>query len=1575
MELEVDDDEGEMKTFSYNFSVPNVPPSFEVTSFSQVVVGNPITLGVTTTTDPDGGELEFVWDILEAPNRTPQSGYSTEPSLSIHTTGAEVGTWRFRVTATDDEDEPASASEEVTVEVVNRKPRIALSGTPRVAEGSPLHVETSVLEDDDGGWLTFTWEVVQAPTAAGVPLGTVLSTQATLDYTVPAGTWIFRVTATDDEQESVSEEFTVLVDGLPHVAFFNPPSQHVIGSGPLVLNASLSEDPDSPCPEDVNRCHLRDGGFATVSQGITSYAWYASVGGQPLLPIHTLWPHINDSGPVVTLGANDLGRGTWLFELRILDGEGNPASSQLTVSAVSPDTPPSPSVAGPLVRPTVSLAGVTPVHIGVDGSQSFDLDNTFEEQPPSPGLGISNYQWLAIGPPGCPPPTLPSGPGVSAVLLFPAGSIVPPVCQGTWTVRLTVTDDDPAAQQSIATTSFAIGNCADLACLDTPTASSPRRIREDAPSGVLVAMHVDSAFYDSLLFSMGMSVRVDFIPTGTSTPVFSTTTPTLDQTSRGQVLYALWNGSTSDGSRAAGTFDVVLSLQTASGDQPRVAVGSGALVLEDVKTQVLALSDRRVQYERLEQPGGSANFQVRLSGLLPSTPVDSISWRVKDEAATVRASGTLSGSGGASQTVAWDGRSEGQVVPAGEYTFEAQAIRNGGSLGWSPAHAFTVFSLRADPIVTAPAAPDALPEWVHLERTLPPSDVNASNFGERRLKMSPLELRVTPLAEGASVILAQESGPAGLVEFYENGSTYAPVTLPRQWAAANQGSVEARLLAYGRGTVGDAVFTLTYMQGSTKVGVARVRYRLGMSPAAVGMAEPLYTSGFRTVRTVNEGSPIQAALDRTRHRERAGRRAQVYLVAHRSAAEWAANPALTDVTGAPKELTVGAASAALDVLTLWASASRGEHGRYDVVYDFGNFADSADAFVGNGRLDPGDILDSPDGRAAVEVEATYLAAGGLPTTTIEYGTGLGTPRFSAHLPGDWDGVQAGGFDFTLHGRLVYPTDLSVPRPLVVFAHGKHMPRQIISRGDGSLPPKRFQMGDDMTSDENYRGYTYLQQHLASRGYITASVDLDSMHGSPQLGYPGVKENAFAIQARAWIILKNIELLVQNAQASALAGRIDTSRIYLVGHSRGGEAMVVAWNHLKQLSLPTRPPGAIPPGETLSGISVEGIKGIISLAPVSLAFDTYKDAILPTQTPLLLLYGSADADVKGVFPGLQPFIHYDRALSDRFAIRIEGANHNYFNTSWGYSDASQQPLFKGVDSTSFIYENKALDVPMGAASTLLTGDEQRSVAMAYVTAFLEVVERGDRGAREYFLQPPTRLAPLGVPARVRMYAQAQLRLGVNRFTLDDFETATDEDESSSGQLVAFELEDVNEEALYDEIDIQNPLGESEGEENNRFFQATRGVLVSWTGSSFYEQHLAAAQRDLRSASSLNFRVAQQPMHALTGTGGVSFRVQLVDAAGRAETVSLQAFTPIAPIYPSTVWIGAGGRYLDNGQENPKVRPFTATAAAFQTYRLPLAGFGMTAANLDLSQIAKVRFQLGDAETSQGRVAVDDLEIEF
>src|SRR6185503_3050752 len=85
-------------------------------------------------------------------------------------------------------------------------------------------------------------------------------------------------------------------------------------------------------------------------------------------------------------------------------------------------------------------------------------------------------------------------------------------------------------------------------------------------------------------------------------------------------------------------------------------------------------------------------------------------------------------------------------------------------------------------------------------------------------------------------------------------------------------------------------------------------------------------------------------------------------------------------------------------------------------------------------------------------------------------------------------------------------------------------------------------------DENYRGFTYLQEFLATHGFVSISIDLDDF------AYlnPG-------ILARSWLFLCHVENMRRiNATAGhVLRNSIDMSRIAFLGHSRGAEAAVQA----------------------------------------------------------------------------------------------------------------------------------------------------------------------------------------------------------------------------------------------------------------------------------------------------------------------------------------------------------------------------------------------------------------------------------
>jgi len=107
--LDVDDNVGERKTFYLSYTVQNLPPDLTITGGPKFDDFSPIALATSTTTDLDGGPpLTFIWDIMASPlgaSVAAQENYSTGSSISIPTNEVDVGSWQFRLKATDNEGE------------------------------------------------------------------------------------------------------------------------------------------------------------------------------------------------------------------------------------------------------------------------------------------------------------------------------------------------------------------------------------------------------------------------------------------------------------------------------------------------------------------------------------------------------------------------------------------------------------------------------------------------------------------------------------------------------------------------------------------------------------------------------------------------------------------------------------------------------------------------------------------------------------------------------------------------------------------------------------------------------------------------------------------------------------------------------------------------------------------------------------------------------------------------------------------------------------------------------------------------------------------------------------------------------------------------------------------------------------------------------------------------------------------------------------------------------------------------------------------------------------------------------
>lgn len=263
-----------------------------------------------------------------------------------------------------------------------------------------------------------------------------------------------------------------------------------------------------------------------------------------------------------------------------------------------------------------------------------------------------------------------------------------------------------------------------------------------------------------------------------------------------------------------------------------------------------------------------------------------------------------------------------------------------------------------------------------------------------------------------------------------------------------------------------------------------------------------------------------------------------------------------------------------------------------------------------------------------------------------------------------------GFDakrLPVNGRVWYPEG-DGPFPLVLIVHGNHDPKQF--------------------SDP---GYAYLGELLASRGYILASVDENFLNGNLR------NEN----DARGWMLLQHLVAWRRfNADpASPLRGKVDMTRIALMGHSRGGEAIAVAaaFNKLSRYPDDAR---------VVFNFGFD-IRTLVAIAPVDGQYRPADQGTPLTDLNYLVLHGAHDSDVS-TFMGQRQFqrVRFTRPGPWRkSAIYIYRANHGQFNTVWGSSDVGKE--------LGLLLQKK----------NLLAGDEQRQIGKVFISGFLDLTLRG------------------------------------------------------------------------------------------------------------------------------------------------------------------------------------------------------------------------------------------------------------
>lgn len=258
-------------------------------------------------------------------------------------------------------------------------------------------------------------------------------------------------------------------------------------------------------------------------------------------------------------------------------------------------------------------------------------------------------------------------------------------------------------------------------------------------------------------------------------------------------------------------------------------------------------------------------------------------------------------------------------------------------------------------------------------------------------------------------------------------------------------------------------------------------------------------------------------------------------------------------------------------------------------------------------------------------------------------------------------------------------------PLLVFLHGNHG-----TCGQGTAPRQdnSCEYTESGTCEQGYipspshRGYDYVAQDLANRGFIVVSINANR---SITCGWGENGDFALNI-ARGGLILKTIELLKAwdqgTAHGSEVAGfegnesliipnlkdRIDFTRVGLMGHSRGGEGARAALKLFRDPNKTWK--------DSLAGLNIQSI---YEVAPV----DGQSGVFNPDGVSWSVLLPTCDGDVSNL-QGVRVFdrmyaLGTETNKTPKSALSVWGANHNYFNTEWQVSDSrgcnGHPPIFQ------------------------------------------------------------------------------------------------------------------------------------------------------------------------------------------------------------------------------------------------------------------------------------------------------------
>ncbi len=475
-------------------------------------------------------------------------------------------------------------------------------------------------------------------------------------------------------------------------------------------------------------------------------------------------------------------------------------------------------------------------------------------------------------------------------------------------------------------------------------------------------------------------------------------------------------------------------------------------------------------------------------------------------------------------------------------------------------------------------------------------------------------------------------------------------------------------------------------------------------------------------------------------------------------------------------------------------------------------------------------------------------------------------------------------------------------------------------------------------------YQHLQELMVSYGYVSVSVNT-LLVGSGNFLTP-----AESVENATDDFFDSLDLFFSSLGTIAngrLQNRLDTDRISLIGHSRGGELVVRVRSRLSQRNPDTFGPG----------LDKNNIVYIQSIAPSD---HNGPRKIEPGYTNFHLLYGSADGDVSShpLFDESKAFGIFERAKGDRLATYIHGTDHNDFN----------QPATGTHDNDDF----------KGPPATEIGRAEAQAMQKAITLAALEHFNRDNIAVTDYFWRQSEEFRPLGVSDTTIIVNEYKPYLsGSQHSIIDSFghtkaiPEGTSDTSTSRGAVITdvsnrVEGRMLDTDTTYDwpNDGVSDPFnGMARGRANGKYRDNTRGTVFDWNSNNrSLEFEIVDKKSDFSRFRWLTFRAAQGTRHpeTIAELGDVVFSVTLIDGDGNRSTMRIDA-SGAGIEEPYQRGLGAFG--IGPGWQNE-----------METIYLSIPEFQTNGRVIDLTNIKAIRLEFGSSFGSDhGRLVLDDLRL--